>query len=323
MVVYIVSSAKQKTYSLWTVFPIMMVVISVAIFSFGFSTRVLRLNINTITLIKPENGISYEQDFISATVPKKKTYEVNFSNEVTVKKSFTVNDYYRSYYINDDHNLDRYTTVYRENYDGIQGIISNKVALDSQYFMAEAVYPTQGGLEVEFINDPAIAGIKASNIKLTNNYATDLEDIVVVMFDQNNRMMDFYIKSIKAGESKTAISGNNYTQGTFVYASSYNSYSVPSRYTTFRTDAVINGIMFGEISKKTRNYLKRKNTIQYIMEEEAETDNNHLIVIAFPKTTIGAKIADQKNCKSNRYEAIFLNPEYSVMDYRFHEKFGN
>lgn len=323
LVFYIIFRAKNKTFSLWKFYPIMIVILVLTIFSLGFSTRLLRLNVNIVSIIKPQMGVTIEKDYIAATIPKDKEYAVNFSKEVTLNKTIE-DDGYFTFNKSDAIDYDKYTISYRENYESVQGIINNKPALGTEEFITDAIYPTQGGLNVEFVADPSIVGIDASSIRITNNYSTDMEDVLITLWNKNNQCINYIFNDIKAGESKIASTGTNYSEGKYEYASSYGAYGLNSSYSTKKTFASLSGLILGDLSKDFRKYNKRKQIVSYVVEDDSvNTDSDHMLVIAFPKTSIGSKVVDQKNCKISRYEAIVLNPNYDDLADEYNSKKNN
>ena len=121
LVVYLVLLKKNRTWKLWVIYPVAALAFAVLIFCLGFSTRVLKLNVNAITLRFPGDVITREEDYLNVTVPKAKEYIVDFSNDVEIDRSFTTD--YGSYYSNSNINYDTYAVIYRSDYDHVQSII--------------------------------------------------------------------------------------------------------------------------------------------------------------------------------------------------------
>lgn len=312
IVIFIIFSAKKKTYSLWKIYPVLMILLAFTIFCLGFSTRLLRLNVNIVSVIKPQNGIMAEKDYVAAIIPKSKEYAINFSNDVKLDKSI-VNDRYASFSSYTEVDYDTYTVAYRETYDSIQGIITNKPALGTETFKTDSVYASSGGLEVELGANPDIVGISAVNITVKNNYSTDLEDVVVI-FQYNGGMNDYYLGTIKAGEKKIVATGKYYEPDSNYSYYFNNDSKIKEDFSKNNLINNIKGLLLGEISSDYRRYLKRKFILDYAIDTQFMIDKDHIDVIAFPKSSIGSNVVDQKNCKINRYEAVIVSP--SVDDLR-------
>jgi len=309
LVVYLICLKKKKTWNLWVIYPVSALAVAVLIFCLGFSTRVLRLNTNTITLLFPDSVSTQEVDFINVTVPKAKEYVIDFSNEIEIDRNYSPNgDYYSSSNID----YDTYSVRYRSDYDHTQSVISNKVALESQAFKGEAAYPTQGGLDVSLKTDINIGGKVPQNITVTNNYSTVLEDVVVQLYTNNKGYEDYYFKKIKPGESVVASAGkyiddsknNNYTY-------SYMSYSnkLGSHYNKHKSMEITTGIFLGNLYRGFNETIRRRSVLDYI-EDEYSPDNNHIMVVAFPKSDIAAKVIEGKKSKQTRTEAIIFYEDF-------------
>lgn len=309
LVVYFVALKKKKTWNLWIVYPAMSLAAALLIFCLGFSTRVLRLNTNIISLILQDSGVSEETDFINVVVPKSREYVMDFSNEIEIDRNFSLDD--ASFNKNNDIDYDSYAIRYRTDYDRYQCVVSNKVALESQVFKGEAAYPTQGGLEVTLLSDLNIGGKVAQNIRVTNNYSTVLEDVMVQIYT-NSKYEDYYFKKIKPGESVVASAGNNIVDNNNSYSSSYYSpyyNNLKEHYQKNKAEATVMGFLFGNLNKGFENMLFRSGIISYC-ESEYPPDTDHILVVGFPKSDIGAKVIEGKKSKTKRTEAVILFEDY-------------
>ena len=308
LVLYIVLLKKKKTWNLWVIYPSMALGTAIIVFCLGFSSRVLRLNVNVISLLFPEEVITKEEDFVSVTLPKSKEYTVDFTDEVEVDPNYTLSS--GSFY-SSEVDYSTYTLRYRNEYDHFQSIITNKVALESQTFKAEAAYATQGGLEVSLLTDYSIGGGTAENIRVTNNYSTALEDVIVQIYDYNDGYMDYYFKEIKAGESVVANAGNFIERDT---QSSWSSYSYRTNnltrdYRSNKTGDIILGLAMGNLYRGFDKTIKRSAVLTYL-EDEYSPGQDTVLVVAFPKSDIAAQVIQNKNCRLSRTEAIVIYKEY-------------
>lgn len=321
-VFYIVLLRKKKTSSLWKIYPIGALVFSILIFCLGFSSRVLRLNVNVLSIISPGDVVTKEVDYISATVPKQKEYLINFEDDVEVDKSFMGAGSYH-WYSSTQPDYDKYSIQYREGYDNFQSVISNKVGLESEYYKAETVYPTSGGIEISYLTDPAIVGIDPANIRITNNYSTALKDVVVVINTAKNGYQDFYFKTIKSGESYLLNQGEmtDYTNSnnSFSYNSSFYTNNAVAHYQKHVSGRIIKGILLGDLSIGDVSFseLRRRWSGMDYIYNESYIDDDHLVITAFPQLEIGSKVVKEKgvkgsnNCKVNRVEMIWVNKAYA------------
>ena len=313
LVTYLVLLKKKKTFELWKVYPIVAVCVSILIFCVGFSTRVLRLELKTIAIITPDAVTTKEVDYVGAVIPKAKEYVVDFSSDVEVDRNFSADDDHYSYFYNNEVDYDAYTVRYVSGYDSFQSVITNKIPLETQYFKAETSYLTQGGLEITYISDPnkTAGGKTASNIQITNNYSTTLEDVIVQLYDISDGYKEYYFSSIKAGETVTVKDGKylDYLQRhpnttSYLY-SSYKNNFLAENYSDEKGLTYIAGFFLGSIYKDFNEALVREKVYAYV-ETEYKTSDTDVLVVAFPKSNIGAKVINGKKAKTHKTEAIIL-----------------
>ena len=309
LVAYLICYKNKKTWKLWVIYPVSALAVAVLIFCLGFSTRVLRLNTNIITLLFPDSVSTQEIDLINVTVPKAKEYVVDFSNEIEIDRGYSPDGSY--YYSSSTIDYDTYSVKYRSDYDHMQSIISNKVALESQAFKGEAAYPTQGGIEVSLKSDVKIAGKTPQNIRVTNNYSTVLED-VMVQINTSNGYEDYYFKKIKPGESVMASEGKFIDEKNSTYSYLYSSYpnNIANHYSKHKSGDIAIGLLLGNIYRGFNQTVRRKAVMDYV-EEEYYPTNNSVLVVAFPKSDIGSKVLEGKKSKTSRTEAIIIDVSYS------------
>ncbi|MBP5529010.1 MAG: hypothetical protein J6X80_03070 [Lachnospiraceae bacterium] len=311
LVTYVVCLKKKKTWNLWVIYPVSAMAVAVLIFCLGFSTRVLRLNTNIITLLFPDSISTQETDFVNVTVPKAKEYVIDFSSEVEVDRNYSAGGSY--YYSSSDIDYDTYSVRYRSDYDHIQSVIANKVALESQVFKAEAAYPTQGGIDVSLKTDLSIGGKVPQNISVTNNYSTVLEDVIVQLYTSKG-YEDYYFKKIKPGETVVASAGKFIDDSKTSYYSSTSytklySNSLSNHYNKNKSMEITAGIFLGNLYRGFNETIRRRGVLDYI-QEEYSPDNDHFLVVAFPKSDIAAKVTEGKKSKQTRTEAIIVFDNY-------------
>ena len=308
LVAYLICLKKKKTWKLWVIYPVSALAVAVIIFCLGFSTRVLRLNTNIITLLFPDSVSTQETDFISVTVPKAKEYVVDFSNEIEIDRGYSPDGSY--YYSSSTVDYDTYSVKYRSDYDHMQSVITNKVALESQAFKGEAAYPTQGGIEVTLLTDVKIGGKSPENIRVTNNYSTVLEDVMIQLYTSNG-YEDYYFKKIKPGESVVAKSGKYIDDKNSSVSYLYSSYpnKLNDHYTKHKSGDIAVGLLLGNLYRGFNETVRRQAVISYI-EDEYYPSNDDVLVIGFPKSDIGAKVTEGKKSKTSRTEVIIINAKY-------------
>ena len=100
------------------------------------------------------------------------------------------------------------------------------------------------------------------------------------------------------------------------YTSSYSSYSkmysnrLDSHYTKHKSLEITAGIFLGNLYRGFNETIRRDSVLKYI-EDEYSPDNDHILVVAFPKSDIAAKVTEGKKSKQTRTEAIIFRENYN------------
>lgn len=313
LVIYIVLAKKKKTRKLWVIYPISAAVTLVLIFCISFSTRLLRMNVNTVALINPNGNVTTEEDYIAVVTPKKKKYSIDFSKDISIDQFATGDDYSYYYYSASDIDYDKYKTVYYEGLDKIESVIENEIPLSSTNFKAKTNYLTNGGLKVNLNASPDIISVGPSTIRITNDYSTDMEDVFVIYTGKNagygysNCVSQVrYFGKIKAGEEVTMLSGKEYDGvNSYSMPQAYNDYLILDQYDENHLGKGFLTFVFGELLPSNREYLKRRGILNAAFDY-TQLDENSVYVIGFPKGQIGSDMLEDKFTKENKYETVVI-----------------
>ncbi len=303
LVLYLVMNKKKKTSVLWKIYPISAIAVSVLVFCLGFSTKVIRLNVSIASIMRPDKGFTKEVDYIGVVVPKAKEYKVDFTNDVNIDRNFDCSGGYSSFY-QSDVDYDTYAVKYTSGYETTESIISNKVALEKEGFKTESAYSTPGGLEINSKTDISVIGITADNITITNNYSTVIQDVMVEYFDNNDGYTYYYFDSIKAGETVLLKTGKKCESKKY-----YTTYSneLAERYWDNKSGEVLMGLLLGDVYKPFTDARKRKAILSFIENEYNHSiTNDDIMVVGFPKSEIGSKVINDKNCNVKKTEAVYI-----------------
>lgn len=306
-VIYLILLKKKKTRKLWVIYPIAAGVSLLLIFCISFSTRLIRMNVNTVALIDPSGTVTTEDEYITVVTPKKKKYSIDFSKKISLNPIIANYDSYYSYYYTSDIDYDKYKTVYYEGLDTIESVIINEIPLSSTYYNAKASYLTKGGATVTLNAATDIVPVGLSSIRISNNYSTDLEDVFAVftpIYGGNSQVR--YFAKIKAGEEVTLNAGKEYSGATYYAApQKYNNYNIVKYYESYKTGRMASTLLLGELLPSNKEFVKRKAIYNNTFGSSVIADGS-VFVIGFPKGQIGPDIIDDKITKENKYEAIII-----------------
>lgn len=310
LVIYLVLKKKNKTRKLWTIYPISALGFMLFVFSISFSTRPLRMVVNTISVIEQGDVLTKERDFINVITPKKKEYDVKFSNDITIDTIIESEKSYMSY-LNPEIDYDSYVYVYREDTNIRESIINNNVSLSNTDFYADSSFINNGKVSLTLATDPNVMYPTENSINIKNDYSTDLEDVFLIFKDSYSGWNVRYFNKIKAGEKVIANSGK-YNSTT--YYSYYNGFNCNELIMEYNVGKIVSSLLIGDIIPSNRNFMKRSNVVEKIpnMYDMGSNDYDYML-ISFPKGNIGNKILENKNVKEYKYEVIVAKGKYDSL----------
>jgi hypothetical protein len=112
LVLYLVNRKKGKTFRLWYWYPVIAIGMAVVIYCIGFSTRIIKPRINTMSVLKLSSTSARELNYVAVTTPSNQTCEVTFSDEYDIQLTRQINGY--SYDQSDKVDLDSYRVAFRK-----------------------------------------------------------------------------------------------------------------------------------------------------------------------------------------------------------------
>lgn len=310
LIIYLVLLKKKKTKKLWIIYPISAGVTLLLIFCISFSTRLLRMSVNTVAIIDPTGTVTTEEDYISVVAPKKKTYNIDFSKDISIDPVAKAYNSYYYYFSSSDIDYDNYKTVYYEGVDKIESIIENEIPLSATNFKAESSYITKGGVTVNLNASPDIISVGPSTIRISNNYSTDLEDVFVIYtktggnytYSSNDSEVRYFDK-IKAGDEVTMNSGKKADNRDIPQP--YNDYLLTDYYDSYHVGDTLMTLIFGEIIPANREFVKRRGILGSAFDY-TYLEENTVYVIGFPKGQVGPEVLENKLTKEHKYEAVVI-----------------
>ncbi len=300
LIIYIILAKKKKTRKLWVVYPVASCVMLLLVFCTSFSTRLLTMNINSVAVINPVGAVTKETQYIAVVAPKKKQYTIDFKKNLTIDTMLGNGMYYYS----DEIDYDQYAIVYYEGREGMESIVNNDVPLSSTEFKALTTYLTRGGAELSLEASPSIITPNEDTIKFTNNYATDLEDVMIIHNDANDASV-YYYDSVKAGESVLLNQGREYDGDNLGTPYYYNDYNLTDYYSKYNVLTEISTLLIGELIPSNRDFVKRKAIYSALMSG-TDLEENTVYAVGFPKGKIGEDVTENKFIKERKYEVVVL-----------------
>lgn len=336
LVAYLVNKKKGKTFRLWYWYPILAIGLAVVIFCIGFSTRIIRPRINTMTILKLQAPAISEKNYVAVTTPSNKVCEVGFTTDYDVQLIRQINTYL---YDNSDRvDLDSYRVAFRREVDQNYVRFSGNVALSTDQFLLQTVYPGTRDIKAEYVTNVSAQYAEAEKLILKNETDLDLENAIVICAGQpnsygttpNGDTTIFRIGDWKAGETFDMTAqqwkkGQNC--GTQLDEIAFNQ---SEKHT-------LEGFFFGSLSDKFSQYINRKNLLEFAVnsaEDEAyanaalnappSNQNNYyssrhtlpddvIYVFGFPKEPVGKEIQPNGKYRNEKTEVVVKRIYYSEM----------
>ncbi len=268
LVAYLVSRKKGKTFRLWYWYPILAVGLAIVIFCIGFSTRIIKPRISTMTVLNLQNPAISEKNYVAVTTPSNKVCEVGFASDYDVQLIREINTYL--YDNTNKVDLDTYRVAFRREVDQNYVRFSGNVALSSDQFLLQSVYPDSRDIKADLVTNAAPKYGFAEQLILKNETNLDLENAIIICAEKNNNYgysqpdtVIYRIGDWKAGEefdmtSQRWLSGDNC------------GYDLEQVAFTTEDKHMLSGFFFGSLSDKFSEYVNRKYLLSFAVEESEQ-----------------------------------------------------
>ena len=314
LVMYLIFKKKKKTFRLWYWYPVISLGVGIMVFCLGFSTRVIRPQINTMTVVELKNTLAVEDNYVAVTTPSNKVCEVSFNKEYDIQLIREESGY--SYNSSDKVDLKNYRVAFRKDIDQTHVTFNGNVALGSDAFLLESIYPNNGTFEAQYVtNSPNIAYTTAlpENLILKNNTGYDLEN-AVIFGNSRNSSSSYYsssntycyrIGSWKNGETKDLTT-------TDWALSDDRGYSATTIAFEEREKHMLSGFFLGGLSTGYINYINRRNLVDYLYSTYGDEVRNGSLadpsemvyVVGFPTQSCCKEIQYGNKYRTERCEVL-------------------
>ena len=312
MIVYLVNKKKKKTFRLWYWYPILAIGVAVITFSIGFSTRIIRPRLNAATVVELNNPSTVEKNYVAVITPSNKTCEVGFSDDYDIQLIREINGYYDN---SDKVDLNTYRVAFRKEIDQTYVRFKGNVALSSDQFELESIYPDTRTFEAQYVTNVPATTILPERVIITNKTGIDLENAVVIAADSSSSQYSGSYVSTKVYAIGDWKAGNTVDMTAQTWSTGIN-YSSSDEIAFGDEDKhILSGFFLGSLSEGFRTYTSRKNVLSYMkytLEQElqnlsntANEDPADLIYVAgFPKESTGKNIQANDKYRVERSEII-------------------
>ena len=323
LVMYLVSRKKGKTFRLWYWYPVMAVGVAVVVFCIGFSTRIIRPRINTATVLDLQKPAAIEKNYVGVTTPSNKDCTVEFSNDYNLELMRQLSSYSDQ---SDKIDFNKYRVGFKKGVDRTEVTFSGNVALSSDSFVLESIYPSTRGFDVQYVVNAPGGKSFANNTIIKNETSVDLENAVVLAPENPSQpgsysYYDMIVHSVgtwKNGETVDLTDSS-------VTGKMKTGYEESVAF----TDAdkhIFSGVFLGSLSEGFKKYKSRRNLLSYVInvaEDELRNYTNSgtpdpddvkfIYVVGFPKEPVCKDIQFDKKYRNERTEIIIQRIDYSQM----------
>ena len=171
LVVFFILKKKKKNMQLWLVQSVMAVVFALIIYLTGFTTRIVKPELNVVALTELQNNYERVTSYATLTMPKNRSYEVAFSNKYSMELATLERNWY---YGNNSqtNNLDSYYLGIHGGLESTDIEVCNTQSLATETFELNKSGYIDGGVDMQLKESEAgdIGGT------VTNNYGVTLEN---------------------------------------------------------------------------------------------------------------------------------------------------
>lgn len=314
LVMYLVSKKKGKTFRLWYWYPVFAIGVAIVVFSIGFSTRIIRPRINTASIVDLQKPAAIEKNYVSVTTPSNRDCSVEFSNDYDMQLLRKLSGYGDQ---SDKIDFNNYRVGFKKNVERTEVTFRGNVALSSDQFLLESIYPSTRGFDVQYVvNSPQGKSI-ADNLIIKNESAVDLENAVILATETpstSSSYIDLYVYPV----------GNWKNGQTIDFTSTKVNYGYNENIAfTDRDKHIVSGVLLGSLSDGFKTYQNRKNLLHYVISNAEDnlsrnnsspsTDTQFIYVVGFPKESVCKDIQFDKKYRNERTEVIIQKVDYTQM----------
>ncbi|MBR6093703.1 MAG: hypothetical protein IKP92_01610 [Lachnospiraceae bacterium] len=333
LVLYLVNRKKKKTFRLWIWYPVLALAVAVFIFCVGFSTRIIKPRINAMTVLELQKPAAIENNYVAVTTPSNRTCEVSFSKQYNLELIREIESYYSS---NTKVDSNSYRVAFREGIDNETVRFAGNVALSSDQFLLESIYPSERTFNVDVRKSYFANDSNAEKCIIHNDTGVDLENVFVVAVKAPYSGQNTYYDTVvfRIGDLK---SGGSFDMSSQKWRSSDNNmgYSADVAFTV-KDKHTLEGVLFGSLSEKFTRYQNRASLASYlygIARDSLKDDINQspvgyqgtapistdddvlyeMYIIGFPKNSVCKDIQFTNKYRNERTEAVIQKIKLSQM----------
>lgn len=307
LIIYLVNRKKGKTFRLWYWYPILALGVAVITFSIGFSTRIIRPRISAATVVELNNPSTVEKNYVAVITPSNKVCEVGFSNDYDIQLVRRVHSYNDN---SDKVDLNSYRVAFRKEIDQTYVRFKGNVALSSDQFSLESIYPDTRSFEAQYVTNVPNGQSLANQLILKNNTGVDLENAVVLAVDRSSASygsgsaypQTYVIGDWKAG-STVDMTAQSWALGRNMSSSINIAFQSGDKH-------MVSGFFLGSLSEGFRKYNSRNNMLSFMSGEIRDEFQNMndpttaVYVIGFPKDNTAKNIQSNDKYRVERTELM-------------------
>ncbi len=169
---YSVLKKKKKSLLLWPIIGGLALAGAVLVFFVSFSTKTVKPVMNVVKVVNAADESGLVSNYCTVTLPKNKTYKLNFNKDHSVRY-FDTSDGYRVY---SDESIKKYKIAFSEKDGNNTVILKNTEVLSNQSFVVTEKNYQHGDVEFDGLYS---CGVLTGHV--TNNYGYDLDNCCILL----------------------------------------------------------------------------------------------------------------------------------------------
>lgn len=303
LTVFFVLRKKKKNMHLWVVQPVMAVVFAFIIYLAGFTTRIIKPELNVVALTQLEDNYEQVNSYATLMMPKNKSYKVAFSKSYSMELANLERNWY--YGNNSQQNsLDSYYLGIHGALDFTEIEVCNTQSLSTETFELNKSGYIDGGFVTDF-NEAESLELRGN---ITNNYGVTIEDAFVYY---NQKF--FAVGDIAAGETVEITDDTPSFYADMYYRSDYDYEQV---FGESRNNLAT--ILFGDSSNESKREQMKKALFWYAKERMIHSIDSYkggynygafypgAILFGFPSEVRDRNVLVGNDMEENIYEMVYV-----------------
>ncbi|MBR6638044.1 MAG: hypothetical protein IKK96_04205 [Lachnospiraceae bacterium] len=304
LVVFFILKKKKKNMLLWVVQSVMAVAFAFIIYLVGFTTRIVKPELNVVALTQVEGNYESVTSYATVTMPKNKNYKVKFSNRYSMELASLERNYY--YGNSQNKNLDSYYLGIHNGLDFTEVELCNRQSLATESFKLNKSEYIEGGFVMN-LSESSNGELRGT---VTNNYGKKIENAFIYY---NQKM---FVLGDMADGATVEITGDTPSFYSDRYYHYYNGMEEGERLVFGDENNALKVTLFGDSTREGKREQMKRVFLDYARERLIrDMDymgnyyyNNYYpgaILFGFPSDSENRSVQSDDGMQENIFEMVY------------------